>query len=352
MQSEQLDLKFGEAQLQLRLERQNNPVADVVSALVAIVRPILEGTLYALKADVVKDVGGYENIKLKLLPRLYRPGDRDCGLCFEYAVHDALNRHDSMVLDRVDSALRNYCKISGTKLASILFGAEKSGALQIIDTAKEIFTDESVLLAGSRGRSVKLKKHIDNVAAAFRSPSTRMALPYSISGLWKADLFTGFADSDRWVGTTVKINPDYLEPARGLRIGIVPSRQGKSDQIEQRKTLIVCPLPYDGAFMEIYYRAWCIVQQFIAADAQMPKEVALPRPEERQVASLLVDRREFPVIEVVEVLLPLAQPELLETSKKSADVEYRRKASITTGAVLSPIARQLSLFESHAAYKM
>lgn len=344
MQSKQLELGFGEVPLQLRLERQYNPIADVVSALIAVVRPILEGTLYALKADVVREGGGYENIKLKMLPRLYRQGDGDCGLCFEYAVHDALNRQDSMVLERIDSALRTHCKITGNKPTSILFGAEKSGALQIINTVKERLTDESLLLGGSRGRPVKLKKHIDNVAAAFRRSSARPALPYSISGLWKADLFTGFADSDRWVGTSVKINPDHLEPAKGLRIGIVPSRQGKSDKTEQRDKLIVCPLPYDGAFMEIYYRAWGIVQQFIASDAQMPKESALPRPDERQVTSLLVDRREFPVLEVVEVLSPLAQPELLETSKISADIEFRRKAIITTGAVLSPIARQIRLF--------
>jgi hypothetical protein len=225
--------------------------------------------------------------------------------------------------------------------------AEKSGALQIIDTAKERLTDDSVLLAGSRGRPVKLKKHIDNVAAAFRRPTARSALPYSISGLWKADLFTGFADSDRWVGTTVKINPDHLEVAKGLRIGIVPSKQGRSDAIEQRSTLIVCPLGYDGSFMEIYYRAWCIVQQFIAADGQMPREVALPRPEERQVARYLVDRKEFPVLDVVEALLPLAQPELLQTREKPADVEYRRKGDVntTTGVILSPVPRQLRLFD-------
>jgi hypothetical protein len=142
-QLEFLDRSAEEAPLQLRLERQYKPVADVVSALVAVVRPILEGTLYALKADMVREVGGYEQIKLKLLPRLYRQGDGDCGLCFEYAVHDALNRRDPMVLERVDDALRDYCRVSGTEPASILFGAEKSGALQIIDTAKERLTDDS-----------------------------------------------------------------------------------------------------------------------------------------------------------------------------------------------------------------
>ncbi len=47
----------------------------------------------------------------------------------------------------------------------------------------------------------------------------------------------------------MKINPAHLEPARGLRVGIVPSRQGKSDKItlDSQKNLVVCPIPHDGS---------------------------------------------------------------------------------------------------------
>ena len=54
--------------MQLRLQYQKNQVADEVSAITAVVRPILEGVLYALKEDVVQEVGGYDNVKLKILP--------------------------------------------------------------------------------------------------------------------------------------------------------------------------------------------------------------------------------------------------------------------------------------------
>lgn len=327
-------------QLSLRLEYQRNSVADEVSALIAVVRPILTGTLYSLKYEQVADIGGHSEIKLRNLARLYRRGDGDCGICFEYAVHDALNRQDPLVLGRVDDALKNYCRVQGDEPASILFGAEKAGALQLIDTAKERLTDNSQLMYGSRGRPVKLKRHIDQVAAAFRKKEAREELPYSIGGLWKADLFTGFTDSDRWVGTSVKINPSHLEPARGLRIGIVPSREGSTDSIEQRGKLIVCPLPYDGAFMEIFYRSFAIVQQFFTADAQVPREVALPKPADRQVARYLADRRVYPVLEVAAVLEPLGQPELLETETRSARLEHRREGDSTTGAVLGPMPRQ------------
>jgi hypothetical protein len=198
--------------LQLRIERQQNTVADEVSALTAVVRPILEGTLFALKGDIVAQVGGHANVSLALLARLYRPGDGDCGLCFEWAVHDAMNRRDPLLLDRIAEALKRHCKVPGNESASILFGAEKTGALKLIDTANERLTDESRILVGDVGQPPKLKKYISTLAAAFRRHSARLALPYSISGLWKADLFVGHTDTDRWIGTSVKINPKDLEP--------------------------------------------------------------------------------------------------------------------------------------------
>jgi hypothetical protein len=76
--------------LKVQQERQLNPVSDEVLALVAVVRPILTGVLYALKHELVSQVGTYDNISLLLLSRLYKPGDGDCGICFEYAVHEHL----------------------------------------------------------------------------------------------------------------------------------------------------------------------------------------------------------------------------------------------------------------------
>lgn len=330
--------------LDLRVEAQQNAVADEVSALTAVVRPILEGTLYALKHDIVMQAGGHEEITLAMLARLYRPGDGDCGLCFEWAIHDALSRKDALVMERVVDAIAK-CKVPGNAPASILFGAEKTGALKLIDTAEGVLTDESKVLAGKAGRPVGLKKYIRLLAAAFRRPDVRLALPHSIHGLWKADLFVGNTDKDRWVGTTVKINPTHLEGAKGLRIGIVPSKQGRSDKIykDEGKNLMICPIPHDASFMEIFYQAWGIVQQFIAADAHLPKEVNLPRPADRQVARYLEDRRNFPVLEVLQALVPLAQPELLKTSTRKADLLNDRDAGYNVGAVIAPSAKVVKL---------
>lgn len=327
--------------MQLRLQFQQNQVADEVSAITAVVRPILEGVLYALKQDVVAEVHGYDNVKLKMLPRLYRHGDRDCGICFEYAVHDALINGEPSVTERVDDAIRKFCGIQGQIPGSILFGAEKTGALNLINTAKERLTDESRLLAGNRGQPAKLKHHIDSIAAAFRKKEARQTLPWSISGLWKADLFLGFTDVDKWVGTTVKINPEQLEGAQGLRIGIVPARGGQDDNIrrDEMRNLIICPLPHDHSFMEVFYNGWSVVRQFIAADAHVPREVALPRHADRQVALFLAERREFPVVDVIDALRPLSQPQLLKTEEQSPQLVSRRETNpeVETGALVSPM---------------
>lgn len=87
-------------------QRQLNPVSAEVLALTAVVRPILTATLYALKAEAVAEAGGYSGVKLFMLPRLYRAGDGDCGICFEYAVHEAISRSDARVLERIEDAAK------------------------------------------------------------------------------------------------------------------------------------------------------------------------------------------------------------------------------------------------------
>jgi hypothetical protein len=323
--------------MQVQQEQQLSAVSDEVLALTAVVRPILSGVLYALRADIVGEAGGYEGVKLKMLPRLYRAGDGDCGICFEYAVHEAMNSGDGRVLQRISDAAR-LCKVPGKGPKSILFGLEKSGTQQIIDTADELLTDDSRLLYGTRGQPAKLRRHLNMIAGAFRNRQTRLALPYSIRGLWKADLFVGFSDTDRWVATSVKINPSQLEGAAGLRIGIVPTRSGRTDKVrlDDTKNLVICPLHHDGDFMQIFYEGWRTVQAFIGADARVPKEVSLPSPVHREVARILEERREFPVVDVIEAIEAFGQPELLTTKGKQVGLQTI-KGQTTTQMLVAPL---------------
>jgi len=174
------------------------------------------------------------------------------------------------------------------------------------------------MLYGTPGQPVKLKRHLNSLAGAFRNRQTKLALPYSIRGLWKADLFLGYTDTERWLATTVKINPGQLEAAAGLRVGIIPTKQGSSDKVrkEENKNLVICPLHHDADFMQTFYEGWRIVQAFIDADANMPKEVSLPRPAHREVARILVERPDYFVLEVVEAIAAFSQPGLLATDTK------------------------------------
>ena len=196
---------------------------------------------------------------------------------------------------------------------------EKTGKLNLIDSVLESLTDDSQLMSGSRGRPVKLKRHILQVASAFRRPTARLALPQSISGLWKADLFIGDNGVDSWVGTSVKVNAADLRAEPGLRVGIVPTRQGRDDRVfkDEAKNIIVCPIPYDDSFMQLFYAGWRIVQQFMAADGNLPNEDRLPLPHEREVARSLAMRRESTVLVVVEVLEAESQRRLIENSTAS-----------------------------------
>ena len=76
----------------------------------------------------------------------------------------------------------------------------------------------------------------------------------------------------------------------------------------------------------------------MSADAQVPPEVNLPRPAQRQVARYLADRREFPVLSVVEALKPLAQPELLETHESTVGLVLAGGTSdqVETTSVIAP----------------
>jgi len=325
--------------MQIREERQLNAVTDEVLALTAVVRPILKGVLFALKEEVVVQAGGREKITLALLARLYRAGDGDCGICFEYAVHEALNRRDASVIERINDAIK-LCRINGNEPQSILFGLEKSGSLQLIDSVAEMLTDESRILAGTVGQPPKLLKHLNTIAGAFKNARTRLALPTSIRGLWKADLVVGYPEREQWVATSVKINPNQLEGAPGLRIGIVPVRQGKTDRVrrDEDRNLVICPLHHDGDFMEVFYVGWRIVQAFIEADARIPKEVSLPRPVDREVAKILAERRDFPVIEVIDAISVFGQPQLLTTDDKQVGLQTL-KGNPATDTLVAPLSR-------------
>lgn len=328
--------------MEIREERQANPVEDPVGAYVAVARPILTGVLQSIGGEYLDAYeGDRTRVPLKLLGKLRAQGDGDTGIAFEYAIHDAIHNGNPIVLERVADALA-HCRIRQGDPKSILFAIEKQGAKQLIDTDLELVTDESRVLSGKQGQPAKLKKHMNQLAAAFRRPTTRLNLPQSIRGLWKADLFLGSQVPDHWVGTTVKYNAFRLEAAPGLRIAIVPTQSGRSDSIrlDEMKRLVVCPIPHDASFMQTFHEGWRIVQALCETNFKMPKDVDIPNPIHREAARVFVERRDFPVAEVIAATEKFAQPHLLETRTENVPAEsFQGAASPGTNTIVGPFPR-------------
>lgn len=327
--------------MEVREERQLNPVAEDVSALLAVTRPIIAGLLHSIGEEYLAAHGGRSNMRLGDLGRVRKANDGDLGVAFEYAVHDAVMNGTPIVMDRVSSAL-SKCNIRHGDPASILFAMEKTGAKQLIQTQRELITTDSRVLSGKRGQPVKLNRYMNQLAAAFHRPTTRLALPRSIRGLWKADLFLGSTTPDHWVGTTIKVNPRALEGAPGLRIAIVPTSSGRSDAIrlDEHKNLIICPLPHDYSFMQTFHEGMRIVQVLVARDFKMPTDPELPNPMHREVARVYVERRDYTVQEVLDAVKIFAQPELLDTeTEELTSVKFETSQSADTSTMLGPIPR-------------
>lgn len=325
--------------MEIREEIQANPVADEVAALVAVTRPILNGVLVSIGTEYLDAwAGDRTQVPLKLLGRLRKEGDGDTGIAFEYAVHDAVRGKNAVVMERVTAALE-LCRIKQGDPSSILFAIEKQGSKQLIETDLALITDDSRVLSGKQGQPVKLKKQMNTIAAAFRRANTRPNLPQSIRGLWKADLFLGSQTPDHWVGTSVKINPSHMEAAAGLRVAIVPTQSGRTDRVrlDDQKNLIICPIPHDGSFMQVFYEGWRIVQALCSTDFKTPKEVLLPNPQHREVARIYSERRDFPVVDVIEATGTFAQPHLLETTTETVQVQnFEVDTPPGTSTVITP----------------
>jgi hypothetical protein len=90
--------------------------------------------------------------------------------------------------------------------------------------------------------------------------------------------------------------------------------------------------------MQVFYEGWRIVQAFIAADAQVPREVALPGPHEREVARILTQRRDFPVLDVIDAIAAFGQPELLDTDDQQVNL-VGLSGEPVTDTVVAPISR-------------
>jgi hypothetical protein len=137
-----------------------------------------------------------------------------------------------------------------------------------------------------------------------------------ISAISKTDLLVGDCSRDLWLPATVKSSRRDLRGGAGLAMGIVPCRQGLPEvpQYDESLSMWIVPVPYDGAFMEMFNTAWCLLQQFFAGEARVPPERVMPDPVCRRVADLLAGVRDAPTVGVIDQL-SAAAPGLLERTE-------------------------------------
>ena len=296
---------------------QATDISDAVRAKFAMSVPVLEATLSSLALDRAKRLGGYDKVTLADLAREFREGHGDAGICFELAVHQAIERRDQLIHPLISEVLEGLCGIP-QGADSILFGPEKNHVIPILESTKNALTDDSRVWVGNRGQPPKLKRYIPQIINAFRRSEVRNQLPRTISGLWKADLFLGGKGPDRWLGTTVKINSEQLVGAQGLRLGIYPKKNAKDEpRKDDDLNLVRIPLPYDSSFMEMFYKAFNLTRAFLRADAHVPPPINLPDAEDRFITKELEARRDYPIMQVLGVLRDMAQHDLIAHAEVS-----------------------------------
>lgn len=297
---------------------QAEDLEDSVRAKFAMVVPVLEATLASLNRRRVDRLGGLDKVTLSDLAREYRAGSGDAGICFEYAVNEAIAAANPLIHPLASEVLENYCGIQGGS-HSLLFGPEKEGVIPILESVQDALTDDSRVYVSNRGQPPKLRRYIPQIMRAFHRNEVRNSLPRSISGLWKADLFIGNKNSEKWVGTTVKVNPRNLQGAQGLRIGIYPRADAPGCPSARRGPQLDPPsvAVRRGVHGDLLQGPFYLTRAFLRADAEVPPPVDLPDAEDRFVTAELEARRDFPIRDVMGVLRDMSQEGLLQT----ADVE-------------------------------
>lgn len=300
------------------LEIQTSLISEPIRARYAMAIPILYGMLYSTKRNIIEQCGGYNKITFETFCRIYIEHSGDYGICFEYAVHDSIRARQPSIYDKVSYVLDQFCKI-GSRTESILFGSEKNGKQSILESAKCILTDNSRLLPGTQSPPTFLKRHIDNISLAMRQGHIANSLPSSIRGIWKADLFLGNPDTDYWVATTLKTNRSNIEAAPGLRIAMYPEER-PNEEPRVSGSLIHCPLPYNGDFMQLFGATFQIVKHVIAAHGKMPSPAALVYYHDQEVAKWLADRAHYPLVDILAALETIKQVDLLgQTHQESTN---------------------------------
>lgn len=103
---------------------QQEGLSDAVQAKFSMAIPVLDAMLGSLARNRAKRFGGYAAVTLADLARETREGAGDAGICFELAVHQAIEKRSQLIHPLVSEVLDRHMGIK-EDADSILFWARE-----------------------------------------------------------------------------------------------------------------------------------------------------------------------------------------------------------------------------------
>lgn len=143
--------------------RQLSDVEDPVRAKLAMVVPVLKATLHSLARDRIQRLGGLDRVTLCDLAREFREGHGDAGICFEYAVHDAIATQNRLIWP-----LQQLFNLGVTShMANVAFDRHVAFSEQYISRMQKGLTE--LFQTGPRGESLKICSDLIDIRLSFRA---------------------------------------------------------------------------------------------------------------------------------------------------------------------------------------
>ena len=256
-----------------------------------MVAPVIEATLYSLRRDRVERLGGYDHVDLEdLQPSRWRRATAmpESASSTPSTRRSRTRTRSSTRLQRSPGGVLRYRRRIRRRSCS---GRRRTARSRSSSRFRSALTEDSRVLC----RQPWTTGEAQRVYPADRSgvPAERGAkqAARSISGLWKADLFLGNPDSEKWVGTTVKSNANGLVGAQGLRIGIYPKVNAKdAPRKDDDLRLIRLPLHTTESSWSCSGSRSSSVGAFFRARGKVPPPISLPDAEDRFVTGELAQR--------------------------------------------------------------
>jgi hypothetical protein len=95
--------------------------------------------------------------------------------------------------------------------------------------------------------------------------------------------------------------------------------------------------------MQTFHEGWRIAQALCESDFKTPKDVDLPIPVQREAAKIFVERRDFPIGEVIAATDKFSQPHLLDTKTENVATAPLRVENVPgTRTVVRPFPLETS----------